>query len=83
MAAAPDELSTGVSLALDPAGAPVVTIAVCYCGQHEQRQHVNRWLIVPLALLVYLGWWAGDKRVGCADHIEVFSRIVERGQYPA
>lgn len=42
MAAAPDELSTAVSLSLNPADAPVVTIAVCYCGRHEQGQRVLR-----------------------------------------
>lgn len=42
MAAAPDELSTSVSLALDPAGEPVVTVAVCYCGPHEEGERVLR-----------------------------------------
>ncbi|MDQ2708948.1 MAG: BBE domain-containing protein [Actinomycetota bacterium] len=42
MAAAPDELSTHVSLALDPAGEPVVTVAVCYCGSHEEGERVLR-----------------------------------------
>jgi FAD/FMN-containing dehydrogenase len=35
IASAPDELSTAVSLALDPAGEPVVTVAACWCGPHE------------------------------------------------
>jgi FAD binding domain/Berberine and berberine like len=32
---APDELSTSVSLVLDPAGAPVASIGVCWCGDHD------------------------------------------------
>ena len=35
IAAAPDELSTAVSLALDPTGRPVVTVALCWCGPHD------------------------------------------------
>jgi FAD/FMN-containing dehydrogenase len=42
MTAAPDELSTAVSLALHPAGEPVVTVAVCYSGPHEEGERVLR-----------------------------------------
>jgi FAD/FMN-containing dehydrogenase len=35
LADAPDELSTSVSLALDSAGAPVASIGVCWCGDHD------------------------------------------------
>jgi FAD/FMN-containing dehydrogenase len=34
IASAPDELSTAVSLALDPTGEPVATVAMCWCGPH-------------------------------------------------
>jgi hypothetical protein len=40
LASAPDELSTVVSLALDPAGQPAVTIAVCWCGTPEDGERV-------------------------------------------
>jgi hypothetical protein len=40
--AAPDELSTAVSLALNPAGEPTVTIAVCYCGPIDDGEKVLR-----------------------------------------
>jgi FAD/FMN-containing dehydrogenase len=40
IASAPDELSTAVSLALDPAGEPVVTVAMCWCGPHDDGHTV-------------------------------------------
>ena len=64
MAAAPDELSTAVSLALDPTtGAPVITIAVCYCGPHDEGERVLRPLRAfgpplddTIAPVPYLAW---------------------------
>jgi hypothetical protein len=38
--AAPDELSTAVSLALSPTGEPAVSIVVCYCGPTEEGEQV-------------------------------------------
>ena len=38
--AAPDELSTAVSFALTPAGEPVLSIAVCYCGPLDEGERV-------------------------------------------
>ena len=38
--AAPDELSTAVSLALTPTGAPTVFIVVCYCGPIAEGEQV-------------------------------------------
>jgi hypothetical protein len=38
--AAPDELSTAVSLALIPAGEPMVSIVVCYCGPTDEGERV-------------------------------------------
>jgi hypothetical protein len=38
--AAPDELSTAASLALNPAGEPTVSIAVCYCGPIPEGERV-------------------------------------------
>jgi FAD/FMN-containing dehydrogenase len=38
--AAPDELSTAVSLALTPTGEPAVSIVVCYCGPTEEGEQV-------------------------------------------
>jgi hypothetical protein len=40
--AAPDELSTAVSLALAPTGQPTVTIAVCYCGPIDEGEQALR-----------------------------------------
>jgi hypothetical protein len=40
--AAPDELSTAVSLAVNPAGEPTVTIAVCYCGPIDDGKRLLR-----------------------------------------
>jgi FAD/FMN-containing dehydrogenase len=40
--AAPDELSTSVSLALTPAGEPTVSIAVCWSGRAEEGERVLR-----------------------------------------
>jgi FAD/FMN-containing dehydrogenase len=42
MAAAPDELSTAVSLALDPSGAPMLSLAVCWCGSPDAGERVLR-----------------------------------------
>jgi FAD/FMN-containing dehydrogenase len=36
LADAPDELSTSVSLGVDAAGAPVASIGVCWCGDHQE-----------------------------------------------
>ena len=38
--AAPDELSTAVSLALTPTGEPTVSIVVCYCGPTDKGEQV-------------------------------------------
>jgi hypothetical protein len=38
--AAPDELSTAVSLALNPTGEPTVSIVVCYCGPIDEGEKV-------------------------------------------
>jgi hypothetical protein len=38
--AAPDELSTAVSLALTPTGEPAVFIVVCYCGPTDKGEQV-------------------------------------------
>ncbi len=40
IASAPDELSTAVSLALDPMGEPVVTVAMCWCGPHDHGERI-------------------------------------------
>jgi hypothetical protein len=40
--AAPDELSAAASLALTPAGEPMVSITVCYCGPIVEGQRVLR-----------------------------------------
>jgi hypothetical protein len=37
---APDELSTAVSLGVDPTGEPAVGIAVCWCGSPEDGERV-------------------------------------------
>jgi hypothetical protein len=42
MATAPDELSTAVSLALDPSGAPTLAIGVCWCGSPDEGERVLR-----------------------------------------
>ncbi len=42
MATAPDELATAVSLSLDPAGGPVLSIGVCWCGPPEEGERVLR-----------------------------------------
>ncbi|WP_261325735.1 FAD-binding oxidoreductase [Modestobacter marinus] len=36
----PDELSTAVSIGIDPSGQPTVEIAVCWCGPHEDGERV-------------------------------------------
>jgi FAD/FMN-containing dehydrogenase len=40
--ASPDELSTGASVSLDPTGAPVVSVAVCWSGAPEEGESVVR-----------------------------------------
>jgi FAD binding domain/Berberine and berberine like len=40
--AAPDELSTAASLGLTPAGEPMVSIVVCYCGPIEEGEQLLR-----------------------------------------
>ena len=40
IASAPDELSTAVSLALNPMGEPVVTVAMCWCGPHDHGERI-------------------------------------------
>ena len=40
--AAPDELSTAASLAMTPAGEPMGSIGVCYCGPIEEGERVLR-----------------------------------------
>ncbi|HEY2206165.1 MAG TPA: FAD-binding oxidoreductase [Pseudonocardia sp.] len=42
MATAPDELTAAVSLALDPAGRPSLSIGVCWCGAAEAGQAALR-----------------------------------------
>jgi FAD binding domain/Berberine and berberine like len=37
---APDDLSTAVSIGVDPSGQPTVGIAVCWCGAHEDGERV-------------------------------------------
>ena len=37
---APDELSTAVSIGIDPSGQPTVGIALCWCGPHEDGERV-------------------------------------------
>ena len=39
---APDELSTAASLGLTPAGEPMLSIAVCYCGPVDEGERVLR-----------------------------------------
>jgi hypothetical protein len=40
--AAPDELSTAVSLALKPTGEPILSVVVCYCGPIDEGEKVLR-----------------------------------------
>jgi FAD binding domain/Berberine and berberine like len=40
--AAPDELSTAVSLALNPTGQPALSIVACYCGPIDEGEKVLR-----------------------------------------
>jgi FAD/FMN-containing dehydrogenase len=64
VAAAPDELSTAVSLGLDPdSGEPLVTVAVCYCGSLEEGQRILRPLRAfgppvadTIAVMPYVTW---------------------------
>jgi FAD/FMN-containing dehydrogenase len=66
IATAPDELSTAVSLALDASGAPVVTVAACWCGPHREGEHVLRPLLgfaepvfAQVGSVPYADWQAG------------------------
>jgi hypothetical protein len=63
MATAPDELTSAVSLALDPAGAPAVSIGLCWCGPPDEGERVLRPLRAfgppsqdGIAVLPYADW---------------------------
>ena len=63
MASAPDELTSAVSLGLDAAGAPAVTIVVCWSGDPAEGERVLRPLRSfgppigdSIGLLPYLDW---------------------------
>ena len=63
MASAPDELTSDVSLGLDPAGAPAVTILVCWSGDPAEGERVLRPLRSfgpplddSIGVLPYLDW---------------------------
>jgi FAD/FMN-containing dehydrogenase len=63
MASAPDELTSAVSLGLDAAGAPAVTIVVCWSGDPAEGERVLRPLCSfgppigdSIGLLPYLDW---------------------------
>jgi hypothetical protein len=63
MATAPDELTSAVSLALDPAGAPAVSIGLCWCGAPDEGERVLRPLRAfgppsqdGIAVLPYADW---------------------------
>ena len=63
MASAPDELTSVVSLGLDPAGAPAVTILVCWSGDPAEGERVLRPLRSfgpplddSIGVLPYLDW---------------------------
>jgi FAD/FMN-containing dehydrogenase len=63
MASAPDELTSAVSLGLDAAGAPAVTIIVCWSGDPAEGERVLRPLRSfgppigdSIGLLPYLDW---------------------------
>ena len=66
IAAAPDELSTAVSLALDPTGRPVVTVALCWCGPHdhgytilEPLRSYGRPILNQVEPMPYADWQCG------------------------
>ena len=66
IASAPDELSTAVSLALDPTGRPVITVALCWCGPHDQGQAVleplrsyGRPIFDEVGSIPYADWQSG------------------------
>jgi hypothetical protein len=42
LTAAPDELSTAAALAMTPAGEPIVSIGVCFCGRIDDGERVLR-----------------------------------------
>ena len=63
MASAPDELTSDVSLGLDPAGTPAVTILVCWSGDLAEGERVLRPLRSfgpppddSIGVLPYLDW---------------------------
>jgi FAD/FMN-containing dehydrogenase len=63
MASAPDELTSVVSLGLDPAGVPAATILVCWSGDPEAGERVLRPLRMfgpplddSIGVLPYLDW---------------------------
>jgi FAD/FMN-containing dehydrogenase len=63
MATAPDELTSVVSLGLDPTGEPMVTVIVCWCGDPNTGQRVlgplrgfGRPLQDSIVLVSYLDW---------------------------
>ena len=63
MATAPDELTSAVSLSLDPTGEPAVTLIVCWCGDPDAGQRVlgplrthGRPQEDSIAVLPYLDW---------------------------
>jgi len=63
MASAPDELTSAVSLGLDPAGAPAVSIVVCWSGDPAEGERVLRPLRSfgppigdSIGLLPFLDW---------------------------
>jgi FAD/FMN-containing dehydrogenase len=84
MAAAPDELSTAVSLALDPTtGAPVITIAVCYCGPHDEGERVLRPLRAfgpplddTIAPVPYLAWQSARRQLPARPAALLEGRLV-------
>jgi FAD/FMN-containing dehydrogenase len=66
IAAAPDELSTTVSLSLDNTGAPGLHIALCYCGDRAEGQRVLSSLrklgahtADTITTVPYLDWQSG------------------------
>jgi FAD/FMN-containing dehydrogenase len=66
IASAPDELSTAVSLALGPTGQPVVTVALCWCGPHDDGNTVigplrsyGRPIINQVGPVPYTDWQRG------------------------
>jgi hypothetical protein len=76
IASAPDELSSAVSLALDPTGQPVITAALCWCGPHDYGNTVleplvshGRPILNQIGPVPYTDWQrdpdAGFPRADC------------------